>query len=68
MPSHTNPFWPPIRCTCVDRYQRGLKVHKGLKASATAYEPPKLSRLGKIEEWTKGSVFAQIVQITVIAG
>jgi len=30
------------------------------------YEAPALSRLGKIEEWTKGSVFAQIVQITIV--
>jgi len=33
-----------------------------------AYEKPKLSRLGKIEEWTKGSVFAQVVQVTVVLG
>jgi hypothetical protein len=32
------------------------------------YEAPKLSRLGKIEEWTKGSVFAQIVQVTIVVG
>ena len=38
------------------------------KTQAATYEAPKLSRLGKIEEWTKGSVFAQIVQVSVIVG
>jgi hypothetical protein len=33
-----------------------------------AYEAPKLARLGKIEEWTKGSVFAQVVQVSVVIG
>jgi hypothetical protein len=42
-------------------------VNKELRTAAK-YEAPKLSRLGKIEEWTKGSVFAQIVVVTVIVG
>ena len=42
-------------------------MHNEEQAPA-AYEAPKLSRLGKIEEWTKGSVFAQVVQVTVVVG
>jgi hypothetical protein len=46
---------------------KGGLVDEGRNTQAN-YEAPTLSRLGKIEEWTKGGVFAQIVQITVIAG
>ncbi|MEY2568202.1 MAG: hypothetical protein QOE35_2731 [Actinomycetota bacterium] len=41
---------------------------KDQRETQQAYEAPKLSRLGKIEEWTKGSVFAQVVQVSVIVG
>ena len=51
------------------RDERGLRVSKDHEAAAVpTYEAPKLSRLGKIEEWTKGSVFAQVVQISLVVG
>jgi hypothetical protein len=48
--------------------RRGPGVQDHRDTQTQAYEAPKLSRLGKIEEWTKGSVFAQVVQISVIVG